>query len=591
MIKKYLILLLSFLGLISCIQGPWSYSTDSDPEIFVGVTSYAYVIADRPLSDVCFERMLSLNEVVSNNRAFYKTASVTVQGEFEGVESTVVLSPKSGEPNCFVGDETMLASRGKSYKLAAEFTWDSLGVEVTSRLNSTANVPTKFTLIDSVRVTPEAITPSGVNFDNPIAVIENLPLAAQLELFEEWGGRLPTDQSDTVAFIAFYQENGADLSESISVIMGKEEYQSYYKKGDQVYYLGGELNTVSHTFSSQFSEDVGGVLITHTFQDSAKMPYNRFDEIALRFKGELDPRNVYFEGGIRRLISYEKLDLPNGKSIFENLGVTNTWFFEGTNKLYFYGVEPAYIKFLNTYVLSGDDPKVIPQFNIEGGEGYFIGAVLDSFDMEVKLLPGHRYFSYFEARADRCFERDWKLSDCREFIGDYCKGVGYDEINFERDSISLLQGDKNYFGGFCNRIAVEKDLDSNLALGSTFKDYSKSKDNLVVAGGTWRHCIKNDFKGDLCTKSLEQCSIYRPGENLEESEEGGGPGEEKKAIEAPTCQTDWWGYCEDNNWQGESCQMASVNWCKQEGKILDEVLCAEAKNYCTQNPSFSACLN
>ena len=85
----------AFIGLL--IQGPWSYSVESDPDVFIGVTSYAYVIADRPLTDVCFERMLSLNEVVSNNRAFYKTASVTVQGEFEGVESTVVLSPKSKE--------------------------------------------------------------------------------------------------------------------------------------------------------------------------------------------------------------------------------------------------------------------------------------------------------------------------------------------------------------------------------------------------------------------------------------------------------------------------------------------------------------
>lgn len=591
MIKKYLITLVSLLGLVSCIQGPWSYTVESDPEVFVGVTSYAYIVADRPLTDVCFERMLNLNEVVSNKRAFYKTASVTVQGEFEGVESTLVLTPKSDEPNCFVGDENVLATRGKSYKLAAEFQWDSAGVEVTSRLSSTANIPTKFLLNDSVRVTPEAITPSGVNYENPLSVIENLPLEAQLELLEEWGSRLPQDQSDTAAFIAFYQENGVALSESIAAVMAKPEYQSYYKEGDEVYYLSGELNTVSHTFSSQFSEDVGGVLITHAFEDSAKVPYNRFDEIALRFKGELDPEDAYFEGQIRRLIAYEKMNLPNGQAMFDNLGVINTWFMEGTNKLYFYGVEPAYVKFLNTYVLAGDDPKVVPQFNMEGGEGYFVGAVVDSFSMEVKLLPGHRYFTYFEATADRCFEIDWKSSDCRGFINEYCETVSYDEENFERDTTSVLQGDKMYFGGFCSRVAVEKDLDSSWALGTTYSDYLKSKDQFVVEAGTWRHCIKNDFKGDNCSATLNQCSVYMPGESLNLPEEGGGPGEEKKSLETPTCQTDWWGYCEDNSWQGEGCKMASVNWCKQEGKILDEVMCAEAKDYCTQNPSYAACLN
>jgi hypothetical protein len=589
MIKK--MWLLSFVWMVvSCIQGPWDYDIEESPEIFVGITSYAYIIADRPLTDVCFQRMLSLNEVVSNKRAFYLEATVSVEGEFSTGDDILYLKPKLNNANCFVGSETSYALKGKSYKLSAKFKWDSSGVEVESVLSSKANVPTSFEVEDSARVIPEVIAPSGVSYENPLAIVEQMPLEAQTELFEEWGSRLPKNQNDTAAFQEFYEENSKELNESIAKILENPKYQIFYKSGDEVFYLGGNLNTVSHTFKSSFSNDVGGVLITHRFEDSANIPFNRFSEIALRFKGKLDPRNLYYEGQIRRLIAYDKMTLPSGESLLENLGIVNTWFFEGENTLYFYGVEKAYMKFINTYVLSADDPKVIPQFNVEGGEGFFVGAVVDSFSMDVKLLPGHPYFSYFETRADNCFQNDWKTSDCRSFVNEYCEGVGYREEEFERDSMSILQEKTNYYDGYCPRIAIEKDLDSSFALGTTLKEYTSKKDSLVLKAGTWRHCIKKEFEGESCAQSLNECSIFESGQSLEikESEKADG---EKNHIEVPTCQIEWWGYCADQNWQGEICKMASVNWCKQDGKILDEVLCEEAKEYCKQNPSYLACEN
>src|SRR4051812_23512869 len=80
------------LVLAACIQGPWDYYPENPPT-FKGVFATGYVLAKRPLTQLCFERILSLDEEHTQAFAWYDSADVRVSGPFSGQSQTVVLSP------------------------------------------------------------------------------------------------------------------------------------------------------------------------------------------------------------------------------------------------------------------------------------------------------------------------------------------------------------------------------------------------------------------------------------------------------------------------------------------------------------------
>jgi hypothetical protein len=58
---RLLAALAALLALGACIQGPWDYYPKNPPP-YRGVFVTGYAIAGRPLTNVCFERVLDLSE-------------------------------------------------------------------------------------------------------------------------------------------------------------------------------------------------------------------------------------------------------------------------------------------------------------------------------------------------------------------------------------------------------------------------------------------------------------------------------------------------------------------------------------------------
>ena len=85
------------LVLAACIQGPWDYYPEH-PADFRGVFATGYVLAGRPLTQFCFERILNLGEEHTQAFAWYDSADVRVSGTFSGQSRTVVLSAVSIPP-------------------------------------------------------------------------------------------------------------------------------------------------------------------------------------------------------------------------------------------------------------------------------------------------------------------------------------------------------------------------------------------------------------------------------------------------------------------------------------------------------------
>ncbi|MCK9183409.1 MAG: hypothetical protein M0P13_11125 [Fibrobacteraceae bacterium] len=132
--------------LSSCLlQGPWSY-TPEEEEAYRGIYTLAYLISDRPVSSLCFKRLLALNESMSEDFAFYDSATVKVSGEFSGIDTTITLSPESSSPNCFEGPSDLKPSKGESYSLVADIVWDSSGTKVKSHFSAKANIPSVFSI-------------------------------------------------------------------------------------------------------------------------------------------------------------------------------------------------------------------------------------------------------------------------------------------------------------------------------------------------------------------------------------------------------------------------------------------------------------
>ena len=144
-IKKYAVPALCLLFAACDLQGPWSYWPEDEKQ-YRGVYTLAYVIADRPVNRMCFQRLLSLNEAASDNFAFYDSATVKISGNFSGRDTTLSLAPESAYPNCFDGPADLLAERGKNYSLDAYFVWDSSGKSVRSHYTAEATVPSVFAI-------------------------------------------------------------------------------------------------------------------------------------------------------------------------------------------------------------------------------------------------------------------------------------------------------------------------------------------------------------------------------------------------------------------------------------------------------------
>jgi len=92
--------------------------------------------------------MHNLNEVYMRGFAFYESANIEIKGTFNGRDTSVFLKPDTANfahnPNCFVGDENLIADAGKNYDMYVSLTWDSAGKKTTSEFSAKTHIPKSF---------------------------------------------------------------------------------------------------------------------------------------------------------------------------------------------------------------------------------------------------------------------------------------------------------------------------------------------------------------------------------------------------------------------------------------------------------------
>jgi hypothetical protein len=314
---------------------------------------------------------------------------------------------------------------------------------------------------------------------------------------------------------------------------------------------------------------VGAVLVTQRFDPQAGRPETAFDS-PLGIKP--DSEQYYFPGNTRRLILYPEARNSAGREVLDSIGVVNTWFLSGPNRLYFYGFERAYYDFhaTATQVQGGGgpqdgDPRVKPRYNVKGGAGIFAGGVPDSFEVFIKTDPLTQVYSLPDAHAHACREDGWQDSrDCREFYPEYCRAHAWRPPECVIDAIRIC----------LDPAAAAADTavrDLCASRGVTELPYSR-----IVRTGKRAYCIGHGFPDvPACAAARAEC-LEAKGQN--------------------PCKVDLWNFCLDRGWRGApgeaapsgACGPGLASYCRDRPR-LSETLCRHADAWCADHKDSPSC--
>jgi len=527
---------LLMVALLVACQGPWSYWPD-ETQPYLGIFTYAHVISDRPISEVCFTKMLKLTETNVDAFAFYDSASVRITGPFSGSSVTLQLTPRNDNPNCFEGPADQIAQVGGRYTLEATFRWDSSGTMVLSQFRSQTYIPENFSV-------ETALAPAPALQENAFADPRVLDA-----LISAYGDTIITLMSDTASAIVFYQQNAQGISQILRNIL------SPYQRGDTLYYMAPPNDLLSHFFVPRYDDQVGGVLITQYF-DTTNTAFGEstFDSF---FGMKADTLDKAMVGNRHRLSFLRNEDVGSVGNAMDSLGVTNGWFVIGRNDFLFYATTMEYADYLYTAIQSVDDSRILPKYNIDGGAGIFAGMMVDTFTVYAKAQPGAKSYPYMRARTLFCKAEGWDGKECRSHMPSFCAENGYRDHE-------------------CWPMAVKTALDSGLAWNALLADTVPSDSFPAVRyGGEKKWCIANGFPDSLASATCKaEYSLAMASDTVNQS------------------MRDLWNWCSDRNWPLDlhpQCGNALVSRVRLE-KRTSSVLEREITRWCAAHPQDPQCL-
>ncbi len=543
--------------ILGCLQGPWDYYPEKTP-YYKGLFVSGYVIADNPVSNVCVEKMFELDEEYTNAFVFYENAELEITGEFSGSEKTITLSPDSENVNCFVGPADELPSRGNDYVLNGTVQWDSAGVNVSTSFSATASIPQNFSVKDTAKA-PYFAKNLFEQLDsnaNPISefgtLLNSLPEEVREELAESYLDTVLQmfSEGDTLAAFAYVFAN----QKEIEAIISKAEVT--FVQDDSLWYLGGSLNTLSHYFASERSADVGAVLVSQYYNpDSSIQPRTAFSGF---FGIEPDTSDYFQLGEGNRLIIYPEAVGPGGWNLLDNIGIVNSWYVGGRNLLKFYGFQKEYYDYAERTIQEESNSKVEPFYNVDGAAGIFVGAIADSFEVNIKVPESVESYPFSFTRPFYCEENGWfESAFCRNYYPEHCREIDYGKP-------------------YCARALLSDTLPKQMEEDYMLEEFemSKKRFDFELEMATINYCMQNEFEdSQTCQTPIDNCR-------------------EEKGINP--CKEELWTYCLDNKWLAQDgkptgiCAWGLVSYCTDKPR-QSEVLCQKADAYCEENSDEKLC--
>lgn len=432
--KNRILILAAMMGLVAC-DGPWnmvpSDAKGGDPQLQLSF----FAVGGRDFDTLWIERTQPLTGSYDSTRVFVEEAVVRVARENDASDS-VSYRPVPGSAIAWVPVRPHKVAVGATYAFRATVKWNAavdwpVGKDIrTTELSATTTVPSVWSFSDSVLAPLEAL--------NPLLAM-GLPIPDSSEFFHAFDSAFP-------GVWTRYAITSATLD---SLRQGIPTLRRIHW-ADTVWYIQNILRRVKNTagqevglayreyqFHPKFGEGFGGIFgvekfdptrarildpITRTFMASVGKG-NSFDQQdSARY---FQPGNSRYYFGPYRAYAPELVGWPE-KLLFSNVGIGYT----GLNKILFYAVGPQYVAYNEALQsIAQGDRTAIPYTNVNGGIGYFAGALVDSFAITVQAVATDT-FSVDALRGAAC-RRQWRkaVSDGQPFDSLVaCKGVDFKDL-------------------------------------------------------------------------------------------------------------------------------------------------------------------
>ena len=212
------------------------------------------------------------------------------------------------------------------------------------------------------------------------------------------------------------------IPQKFKVLRAYDLSREPYNSGDTVQYLPPPMDMQSNYFIPEYSDDVGGVLVSMIYGEDIYWGENSIDKIIDQFSEASDTaRHARF--GDRELVySAINKQIANMNKDIDSIPVIGMNFpARGNVSLLFYAATPEFMKYHETHGSRDSRTKAI--YNIQGGAGIFSGMLVDTFEVNVETSPDLKTYPYTEAQRSYCQRLDedtgvkfWTLRrQCVEF--------------------------------------------------------------------------------------------------------------------------------------------------------------------------------
>ncbi len=406
--------------LVSCLLGPWNLTHQNSPAK-VQLEVSCILVSGHPFDTLFLERPLSFNNGYDSTIGFVDTTasqilvirtdiapSETVSYAMSPMDTRVWLPRRRGN----LQDTVRI---GAHYHLAASIKWDAAHEFPQAHefhldsLNAFTYIPTHYHIAQTAMVPIEALHPS-LSIGLSLATT-SLALSDPNQLQNLY---------DSLNTLHSLTQNNITKKDLAQYLQGQLVLKPLHT-GDSAYFIFDStqvmgLNSQDPGSISRFAQqwkfiqdidhkEYGGLISILGFDTSASRIIDPTPSLQSLFGDKkIDSARLY-QIGNRRLLHITAAILPGITSYPDSVGWVNTDFkYTGHCVLYFYSVDSLYINYqrginppqiLNLGGGGGGNggggrnraPANIVHFsNIQGGDGFFTAAALDSFVVEMKAV-------------------------------------------------------------------------------------------------------------------------------------------------------------------------------------------------------------
>lgn len=431
--KNQILILSSMLALAAC-NGPWnmmpSDEKGGDPELQLSL----FAVGGRDFDTLWLERTQPLAADYDSTRVFVEEATMLVSRSGDPSDS-VSYQPMPGSGVAWVPVRSHKVVAGATYEFRASVLWNAArdwptGKELRrSELTASATVPSEWSVSDSVLAPLEALVPS---------LSVGYPIGDSAWYAKELDSLLPGRAQR-------YRITSATLDSLRQGVAVMRRIRS----GDSVLYISGATRVVKNSagqdvllpyrdymLHTRFGDGFGGAFAVQKFDPSRAFIQNILQIQFRQSRGKkgydsedsarlFQPGNTRYYFGPMPAAASEMAGWPN-VFLFSNLGIGYT----GMNTLYVYATDPSYYNYnVSLQGVADGDRTTILYSNVKGAKGYFTGALVDSFSINVFALASDT-FPVQQLRGAAC-RQAWKqhVQDGEPFDSTFCEGVQYKPKN------------------------------------------------------------------------------------------------------------------------------------------------------------------